>query len=158
VPQLLGPFYAIPKAQELTKHECRYSLLFHDGSVDESNLTAAAMACNIPIDARVIDGGAAGNLPVTASLAMVEPATFAITAIKQAESDLGDIIVRVLETSNAIATGWLVAGRPIESASLTDLLERPVQELQVSDGVSVEFEARPQEILTFRLRLVPLHD
>jgi alpha-mannosidase len=155
VPQLLGPFYAIPKAYELTTHECRYSLFFHDGHVDENNLTATAMACNIPLEAKLVEGHTGGEVPATASIVSVEPATFTITAIKQAEADPGDIIVRVLETSNQEGTGRLIIGFPIESASVTDLLEKPVKELQVSEGNSIEFEARAQEILTVRMRFAP---
>lgn len=75
-------------------------------------------------------------------------------AVKLADDESGDVIVRLYESRGGRASIRLTADFPVRSATLTDLLERPLPEAGpplVTDGRVVELSFRPFEIRTLRL-------
>lgn len=153
VPQLLGPFYSIPKAYELTTHELKYSLFFHDGNVQENRLSAESMKFNVPLITRIMQKGA-GNLSIDGSFLRLEPETFLVTAVKQSEAEPGEFIIRVLETSNTNAAGKIMFDYDLERAHLLNLVEQPMQELIIEGKNTVKFYSKPQEILTIGIKFI----
>ncbi|HME52530.1 MAG TPA: glycoside hydrolase family 38 C-terminal domain-containing protein [Candidatus Lokiarchaeia archaeon] len=149
VPQLLGPFYSIPKAYELTTHELKYSLFFHDGQV--SHLSAEAMRCSVPLVARIMKKYH-GDRSLNGSFLQLEPETFLVTAFKQSEAEPGEIIIRVLETSNASAEGIITFEHELDRARLLNLLEQPLQDLIIEEKYAIRFHSKPQEILTIGIK------
>jgi alpha-mannosidase len=152
VPQLLGPFYSIPKAYELTRHELRYALYFHDGNVHENRLSAESMNFNIPLITRIVKK-CPGRLPVDGSFLQLEPATFLVTSIKPSEKEPGEIVIRVLEMSNAETDGTITFDRALEGARVLNLIEQPLEELSIEGKNTIRFHSKPQEILTFGVKL-----
>lgn len=74
------------------------------------------------------------------------------TAVKLADDGSGDVVVRVHEAHGGRATARLSAGFPLASATVTDLLERPLDGERVTvQGDVVELVLRPFQILTLRL-------
>lgn len=76
-----------------------------------------------------------------------------IEAVKLADDCSGDVIVRLYESLGGRATTLLRAGFPLTTATMTDLLERPLPDgpaLPVTaDGVPLVL--RPFQIVTVRL-------
>lgn len=85
-----------------------------------------------------------------------------IEAIKLADDQSGDIIVRVYESTGGRASAHLTTTFPLAAATETDLLERPIAELPVStdsDGRSgFHVSLRPFQIMTLRFVQEPNQD
>ena len=84
------------------------------------------------------------------------PTGATVEAVKLADDRSGDVVVRLYESGGGRASGRLLAGFPLASATATDLLERPLTDAPgypVGRDGGVELTLRPFEILT--LRLVP---
>ncbi len=155
VPLLLGPFYSIPEAYEIGSHEFRYSLILHDGNHVAASIATQALGCNVPLVTTGVNDArkGAGTLLPPKDFIKVEPGSFVVTAIKQSEDEPREIVVRVLETSNALAAGRISFGHPLREVRLLDLVERPLSTVVVDGGTSFSFSSKPQEILTFGITL-----
>ena len=152
VPMVLGPFYSIPQALELTDQEFHYSLFFHDGNINSNQLAMEALRCNIPLITKNLSYKNA-KLPNKCSFIKLSPNNFIITSIKKSEVNDKEIIVRVLETSNQPLKGKIILNFSVQKVFLVNLLEKPIIELNVKDNNSFSFDSRAQEILTFCLKI-----
>jgi alpha-mannosidase len=81
-----------------------------------------------------------------------------LEAVKLAEDRSGDVVVRLYEAWGARARARITAGFEVASATVTDLLERPLADapapvpVPVSEGAGgFEVDLRPFQILTVRL-------
>jgi alpha-mannosidase len=80
----------------------------------------------------------------------VSAANVVVTAVKKAEDD-GALIVRFYEWDGEAKDISLTMPTVVESASETDLMEKPIHDLSVQgNGVSVG--VKPYEIKTLRIR------
>jgi alpha-mannosidase len=94
-----------------------------------------------------------GAVPVSALVAVDNPAVVT-EAVKLADDESGDVIVRLYESRGGRASARLTAGFTVAAARLTDLLERPLTEdgpVPAGDDGAVELSFRPFEIRTLRL-------
>ena len=110
----------------------------------------------INLPERQIRGTAAAS--VRPLLAVANPAVVT-EAVKLADDQSGDVIVRLYESQGGRASTRLTADYPVAAAVLTDLLERPLSgtgPLPVTGGTTVELSFRPFEVRT--LRLTPAAD
>jgi len=76
-------------------------------------------------------------------------------AVKLADDQSGDVVVRLYESRGGRASARLTADFPVGTATVTDLLGRPMPDagpLPVTEGGAVELAFRPFEIRTLRLR------
>ncbi|WP_431046632.1 alpha-mannosidase [Streptomyces sp. P1-3] len=73
-----------------------------------------------------------------------------LSAVKLADDGSGDVVVRLYESRGGRVRSGLVAGFPLASASVCDLLERPTGPADHADG-RVALNLRPFEIVTLRL-------
>ena len=152
VPMVLGPFYSILKAYELTSHQFRYSLYFHEGQNQTDLISQNAMIFNIGLLPEILPKkyNQKGELENLTSLIHIKPQNFLIKSIKLAESSEG-IIIRVLETANQKTKANMRIFKDLKSLYLTNLLEEPIKKLTPKEKNTYYFEAKPQEILTFLL-------
>jgi alpha-mannosidase len=93
------------------------------------------------------------DAPVQSLLAVDNPAVVT-EAVKLADDQSGDVVVRLYESQGGRATTRLTADFPVLTATPTDLLERPLPgagPLPRTDGSTVELSFRPFEIRTLRL-------
>ncbi|MDT7682603.1 MAG: alpha-mannosidase [Pseudonocardiales bacterium] len=102
------------------------------------------------------------NLPErrVAGDAVVEPLVridhdgVVVSAVKLADDGSGDVVVRLYEALGARAAARLELGFPATSATVTDLLERPLPSSETPapplDGGGVDLALRPFQILTLR--------
>ncbi|MEU5100478.1 glycoside hydrolase family 38 C-terminal domain-containing protein [Streptomyces sp. NPDC020996] len=122
------------------RHRFTYSLL---PGADIEDAVAEGYALNLPL--RVADAAGAPE-PVVS----VQGDGVTVEAVKLADDASGDVVVRLYECRGGRARGVLRTGFPLAGAQITDLLERPLEEVPVDDGVPVAL--RPFQILTLRLR------
>ena len=111
--------------------------------------------------ATITDAVAAGhalNLPLRRTTAPVQPPLLSVAApgsaviesVKLADDRSGDVVVRLYESLGARTDCTLRPGFAWASATVTDLLERPVTPLP--PGETLDLRLRPFQILTVRLR------
>ena len=142
-----------PKAPDplcdMGRHRFSYVLMPHFMPYNYANVVQAAYAFNAPVrSARLApQAGELGSLP---ALVACEDRNIVIETVKKAE-DGDDLIVRLYECHNSRGKAELACARPVRSASLCDLEERDIAELEVQDGL-VAFDYKPFEIVTIRLR------
>jgi len=99
------------------------------------------------------------NLPLRAATAEHEVAPLVafdneavvVEAIKAADDRSGDVVVRCYESLGNRAITSVKASFPVRRASLTDLLERETEQIEVAEGNLVTLKLRPFQIITMRL-------
>ncbi len=124
------------------RHRLTYSLL-PGASIEDA--VAEGYALNLPL--RVADSGGAPE-PVVS----VDGGGITVEAVKLADDESGDVVVRLYESNGGRAEGVLRTGFPLAGARITDLLERPLADEVTVDGDSVAVSLRPFQILTLRLK------
>ncbi|MCX5249844.1 glycosyl hydrolase-related protein [Streptomyces sp. NBC_00201] len=120
---------------DLGTHRFTYALL---PGADVGGAVAEGLALNLPL--RVAEA------PVVQPLVRVDDPAVTVESVKLAEDRSGDVVVRLYESRGGRARATLAAGFPVGRVEVTDLLERPQHESDLS------FELRPFQILTVRLR------
>ncbi|KUN22894.1 alpha-mannosidase [Streptomyces antibioticus] len=123
------------------RHRFTYALL-PGASIEDA--VAEGYALNLPL--RVADAAGAPE-PVVS----VDGDGITVEAVKLADDGSGDVVVRLYESRGGRAQGLLRTGFPLTGAEVTDLLERPLETADVTDG-TVPVALRPFQILTLRLR------
>ncbi|MEG8278971.1 alpha-mannosidase [Streptomyces sp. AHA2] len=123
------------------RHRFAYALL--PGARIE-DAVAEGYALNLPL----LTADAAGAPEPVVS---VEGEGITVEAVKLADDTSGDVVVRLYESRGGRAEGVLRTGFPLAGARITDLLERPLEDAETTDG-GVALVLRPFQILTLRLR------
>ncbi|MGP3955364.1 alpha-mannosidase [Nonomuraea sp. 3N208] len=114
-----------------------------------SDAVAAGYALNLPL--RVTSGRAA---PPPPPLVTLDGTAACVEAVKLADDQSGDVIVRIYEALGGRAITRLHASFPVTDVTVTDLLERPLPGNPVTveaDG-GIPISLRPFQVLTLRLR------
>ncbi len=107
---------------------------------------AGGLALNLPL--RQADFGS-GGLPVP--VVSVDRPEVTVEAVKLADDRSGDVVVRLYESHGGRVRAALTAGFPVESASVTDLLENPLSPAARTGDGGIALDLRPFQILTLRL-------
>jgi alpha-mannosidase len=105
----------------------------------------------INLPERRIRDAAAASVP---ALVAVDNHVVVTEAVKLADDQSGDVVVRLYESQGGRASTRLTADFTVGTATATDLLERPLPgagPLPVTNGSTVELSFRPFEIRTLRL-------
>ena len=125
-------------------HRFTYSLL---AGAEVADAVAEGYALNLPL--RVGSGQGAPAAPLV-SLSGTEAA---IEAVKLADDQSGDVVVRLYESLGGRADAVLRTGFAVARAEVVDLLERPLGEgpLAIGEDGSIPLKLRPFQILTVRL-------
>ena len=142
---LRAPRYPDPDTDQGV-HTLRYALVPGAGIAD-----AVREGYLINLPPRRIRGAAAGAVP---ALVAVDNQAVVTEAVKLADDQSGDVIVRLYESRGGRAVTRMTADFPIGTATVTDLLERPqsaASPLPVTGGRAVELSFRPFQIRTVRL-------
>jgi alpha-mannosidase len=129
-----------------------YSVYPHEGAWSSDGVMEQGHSFNTPLKTLVTDAHP-GILPAEHGFLSVEDGDFEVLALKKAE-DGDDLIVRGCETRGTRGSVRLHFEFPIQQAWFADLLEHPLRPIQIGHD-TIEFEADPFAILTFRLRLKP---
>ncbi|MBC9724340.1 glycoside hydrolase family 38 C-terminal domain-containing protein [Streptomyces sp. TRM68367] len=124
------------------RHRFTYALL---PGASIADAVAEGYALNLPL--RVADAAGAPE-PVVS----VEGEGVTAEAVKLADDGSGDVVVRLYESRGGRARGVLRTGFPLAGAQATDLLERPLEDVQLTGEAAVPVALRPFQVLTLRLR------
>lgn len=126
------------------RHEFTYSFTAWDGPFLQSPVVKEAYALNIP---PLVKPGQAADF---SAFTLDEDNVF-LDTVKPAEDRSGDLILRLYEALKARTACTLSINFPVQSVTLCDMLENPIQELALQDGC-VRLDFKPFEVKTLRLR------
>ncbi|MFE4633497.1 alpha-mannosidase [Streptomyces sp. NPDC056773] len=145
---LRAPRYPDPDADR-GRHRLRYGFVI---GADIADAVREGYGFNVP--ERVVAGTPAEIAPLVGT----DAAAVVVDTVKLADDRSGDLVVRLYEAHGGRATALLTSAFPLESATVTDLLERPLADGEESGaarrtaGGQVSLTLRPFQILTLRLR------
>jgi alpha-mannosidase len=144
---LRSPEWPDPHADE-GLHEFTYSMYAHPGTWTEAETVRRGYELNYDLLA-METAKHPGTLKEEHSFFEVQAENVIITAIKKAEDD-GSLILRFYEWAGRESDVKIVLPAGAESASETDLMERPIGDLAVAGGV-LAVRTKPYEIKTIRV-------
>jgi alpha-mannosidase len=142
---LRAPRYPDPDTDQGV-HTLRYAFVPGAGIAD-----AVREGYLINLPPRRVRAAPAASVP---ALVAVDNQAVVTEAVKLADDQSGDVIVRLYESQGGRARTRLITDFAIGTATATDLLERPLPDagpLPVTGGSTVELSFRPFQVLTVRL-------
>jgi alpha-mannosidase len=137
---LRAPRFPDPDTDHGT-HHLRYALAPGASIIDA---TREGYGINLP------ERVAAGTSPVV-PLVTLDNDDVIIEAIKLADDQSGDVIIRLYEATGARVSAQLSTSFPLATATETDLLERHLDSLDTTTPDSIPLQLRPFQIRTLRL-------
>jgi alpha-mannosidase len=145
---LRGPTWPDPEADQ-GYHEFTYSLYPHALGGKEAMTVRQGLELNYKLTSMQTEKYA-GSLPPQQSFVRFTGDNVILTAVKRAEDD-NSVIVRFYEWAGK--DGVIELGVPdgVQSASETDLMERPTGDLAVANNI-VKVPTKPYEIKTVKLK------
>jgi alpha-mannosidase len=150
---LRSPEWPDPHADE-GEHDFTYSLYPHAGDWKRGFTIRSGYELNYKLVAMAAEKHE-GVLPPLFSFVRTDSDNVIISAVKKAE-DENALIVRFYEWAGKAGDVTLRLPAGAESAIETDLMERPIGNLSVADGV-VKVPTKPYEIKTIRVQLPGIH-
>jgi alpha-mannosidase len=123
-------------------HTCVYSFLPHVGGFSAENAAHPAYMLNVPVLA-------AKGMPALAAPARVEAPNVIVESVKPCEDGGRAYILRLYEAEGSYTETALRLPAEAKAASLTNMLEEPLQPLDVSCAPRLVF--RPFEIKTVKV-------
>jgi alpha-mannosidase len=145
---LRSPEWPDPHADE-GLHEFTYSMYAHPGNWKEAQTVRRGYELNYDLLA-MQTAKHPGTLKEEHSFLQVQSENVVMTAVKKAEED-GSLVFRFYEWAGKESDVKIVVPVGAQSASETDLMERPIGELALESGV-VTVHTKPYEIKTIRVR------
>lgn len=135
-------------------YTCRYALYPHSGLWDRDGVMDEALSHNVPMKAVQALGAGSGRLPPVGGFTRFSNPGILITAAKKRNNGRG-LILRLLNPTMRTMRSDLSFGFEVRSATLVDLLERPLPNarLNVRDGTTISLEIAPKKLLTLLLQV-----
>ncbi len=145
-------------------HTFEYAIAGTAGDWRKGRLVQAGHDFNNRLVARVYDGDA-GDLPATASLIEVEPASVVLTAVKPAGNPMArmsapdvdpadGLVFRLYESSGVATRATIRCHWPIGDVHITNVTEEASRSTHEAEG-TIAVQLEPFEILTVRAGLRP---
>ena len=144
---LKGATYPDPNADK-GKHNIKYALYTHSGSVNSSDTANVAYKFNNPAYAVASEG--LGSLDSEYSLVKCSEDNVFVETVKLCE-DSDDVIVRMFEAKRMSKNVTVTFGFDVKEVYLTSLLEEETEKLTVKDN-SVTLKVKPFEIITLKIK------
>ncbi len=152
----VGPHIFTPEAQGLGVQTFDYAIYPHGGDLRLANPQSESDRTTLKfraIQTNAHDGRLPDQFSFLSWVAEKPKGAFKLTALKKSEE--GDaIIVRFYNALERKARGHIKIGGQVVQAWRTNLNEENETELKVEDG-TVQFKARPKEIVTIKVKLRP---
>jgi alpha-mannosidase len=145
---LRSPEWPDPHADE-GRHEFTYALYAHAGTWRDAQTVRRGYELNYKLIARPSQKHS-GSLPGEHSFLRIEPDNVVLTAVKKSEDD-DSLILRFYEWAGKEADVKLQLPAGAQSASETDLMERPTADLAVKSN-AVTVHTKPYEIKTLKVK------
>ena len=131
-------------------HEFTYSLFPHENSWRSAGTEKMAYRLNSPVYA-AFEKAHDGMLPETVSLLSTDRDNVVLETVKKAENS-DAIIIRLFEAHNKRTSVTATFCKELHSVTECDLLENDIAAIDANNH-SFEFEIKPYEIKTFKLKL-----
>ena len=131
-------------------HRFSYALFPHAGDLRTAGVVAEAEAFNLPLNVIAVESGP-GSMPARSSIVGVDRPNVTVEAVKMADRE-DAVVVRLCEVWGTRGPVRVTFDRPVQSAARTDVLEREVAALPVTDGY-IDLDLRPFELVTLKLEL-----
>lgn len=146
---LKAPKAPDPEA-DMGTHRFTYVLLPHYGPYNYAGIVQGAYALNAPLRSAFLKptAGVSGVLP---PFVHCDDRNIVVETVKKSEDD-GDLLVRLYECHNSRGIAELSCLREPMAASLCDLEENPIGDLEIADGM-IRFDYKPFEIITIRIKV-----
>ena len=125
-------------------HTFSYWFYPHDGGIKEGRVAQAGYEANVPL---LVQAGKAAR--DEHSYIHTNCDNIVIDTVKKSE-DGEEIVLRIFETYNTVNDVVLTMGFPVDSCEETDLLERHLEDVPVTDG-QIRFTIHPYEIKTYKV-------
>src|ERR1700740_373684 len=145
---LRSPEWPDPHADE-GHHEFTYSLYPHGGTWRDSLTVRRGYELNYKLITTTAEKHQ-GSLPAEHSFAQLQPDNVALTAIKKAEDD-DSLVLRFYEWAGKKSGVKLQLPAGAESATETDLMERPIGAALPLQNEAATVPTRPYEIKTVKV-------
>jgi alpha-mannosidase len=145
---LRSPEWPDPHADE-GHHEFTYSLYPHGGGWIDAQTVRRGFELNYPLFTRQVEKHQ-GALPGEHSFFEIQPDDVVLTALKKAEDD-ESLVLRFYEWAGTGGDVRVALPSGAQSASEADLMERPIGDLKVENGVVI-VPTKPYEIKTVKVR------
>ncbi|HLI43009.1 MAG TPA: glycoside hydrolase family 38 C-terminal domain-containing protein [Acidimicrobiales bacterium] len=143
---LRGPGWPDPEADAGTHLFCYAVTPLSGGSLESAAVQAEAL--NLPLRVVPALGGGKGELGPEGALVTVDGAL--ASAVKRADDDSGDLVVRLYEHRGTRSAATVSFAAAPARAARVDLLERELAEVPVTNG-AVSLDLRPFELVTVRV-------
>jgi alpha-mannosidase len=134
-------------------HRFTYRLVPHAGDLRDAGIVDAGYDLNAPLRT-VATTAHPGPWPRTGSMLSVDAPNVVVEAVKRADGDGGALVVRMYEAWGRRGPVTVRAPGEIRRATVTDLLEREIDEVPV-DRDRVTTAVSPFEIVTLKLEPGP---
>ena len=148
---LRSPEWPDPHADE-GHHEFTYALYPHAGTWREAQTVRRGYELNYKLFARATQKHS-GALPGEHSFVRLEPDNVVLTAFKKSEDD-DSLVLRFYEWAGKEADVKVQLPAGAQSASETDLMEKPTVDLALRNG-AVTVHTKPYEIKTLKVKFGP---
>jgi alpha-mannosidase len=130
-------------------HEFTYAIYPHGGTWREARTVREGYELNYKLRSMELEQHV-GALPAEHAFVQVEPENVVLTALKKAEDDDG-LVFRFYEWAGKETDAKVQLPPGSLAAQETDLMEGPMGELSIQDGV-VQVHTKPYEIRTVKVR------
>ncbi len=147
---LRSPKAPDPQA-DMGHHRFTYALMPHLGDYTMGGVVEHAYDLNSPSRVMMLQPNQPGMLPKELTVFQVDREGVMIECIKRAEDD-NSVIVRLYDAWNSRGPVVLTTPLDVKRASLVDLMEREISEIDCTAG-DITLEIRPFEIQTIKLEL-----
>lgn len=147
---LKSAVYPNPEADKEI-HEFTYSLYPHSGDWKKAGTVQRAYELNCPMYVK-FEEAHGGELPRELSFVSIDKDNIIIEVVKQCEES-EDVIIRIYEAYNRRTKGRMTLLKPLERVMECSLLEEDLEAVSFA-GNSFDFEIKPYEIKTFKIKLI----
>ena len=143
-----GPSVPTPGAQMRGTHTFTYSVIPHAGGWEEAIHQAYWFTSPLRAVWTGLHGGPLGD---AVGFLDIRPSELLLSAVKPAEDDSGDLVVRLYNPTEKELEGSLHSLLHLESAALSKLSEEVGEDLPVANGQDLRFTVHAHEVVTIRL-------
>lgn len=146
---LRGSYYPDP-IPEVGDRRFRFSVRTHGGDFSDADATRHGIGFHRSLEATQLIGSINDDAEREKEYVVVESEQVAVLSVKAAERE-DSVVVRLEETEGAACETTLRTAWPVDSATETDVLERPIAEREKVATDEVEIDLDPHEVETLLL-------
>ncbi len=141
-----------PLAQCPGTHRFKYAIFCHPDNTINGRVLQKAIQYTTPIRVSQCSRNE-GTLPENYSFLEIDNKDFIITALKRAENNTNDIVIRGYNPTSKTISVYIVSSINIAEAAKITLEEKKICSLDIQNSKVVSFEAAKAEIVSIKLKL-----